>query len=179
MELHPGNVQGYTNEIQIAGSDAAIGHNPGINEAVPITSKGNKTFQWKTASPAGTIHKTEQDEWRRHVSGWPSGGTAERARLARQAGDGPRRRKNSHRGRWNSSWLSGDLVIVSLASSEQPGEKEFPQQRPRPTNFLRAKRRSFANVSDSKRQLRQWYRAGQQPCRQNYLGHARGLAGVF
>ena len=32
MALHPGNVQGYNNEIQIAGSDAAIGHNPGINE---------------------------------------------------------------------------------------------------------------------------------------------------
>ena len=32
MALHPGNIQGYNNEIQIAGSDAAIGHNPGINE---------------------------------------------------------------------------------------------------------------------------------------------------
>ena len=28
MALHPGNIQGYNNEIQIAGSDAAIGHNP-------------------------------------------------------------------------------------------------------------------------------------------------------
>ena len=30
MAFHPGNVQGYYNEIHIAGSDAAIGHNPGI-----------------------------------------------------------------------------------------------------------------------------------------------------
>ena len=29
MALHPGNIQGYNNEIQIAGSDAAIGHNLG------------------------------------------------------------------------------------------------------------------------------------------------------
>ena len=30
---------------QIAGSDAAIKHNPGINDAEPITSKGEKAFQ--------------------------------------------------------------------------------------------------------------------------------------
>ena len=60
MALHPGNVQGYINEIQIAGSDAAIGHNPGINEAEPITHKCDKAFQGKTASPAGTIHKGPQ-----------------------------------------------------------------------------------------------------------------------
>ena len=45
MALHPGNVQGYNNESQIAGSNAVIGHNPGINEAEPITSKGDKAFQ--------------------------------------------------------------------------------------------------------------------------------------
>ena len=33
MALHPGNVQGYNNEIVIAGSETAIGHNPGINES--------------------------------------------------------------------------------------------------------------------------------------------------
>ena len=47
-------------EIQIAGSDAAIGHNPGINESKPITSKGDKAFQEKTALSAGTIHKGQQ-----------------------------------------------------------------------------------------------------------------------
>ena len=58
MALHPGNVQGYNNEIQIAGSDAAIGHNPGINEVESInpTSEVDKAFQGKTASPAGTAH---------------------------------------------------------------------------------------------------------------------------
>ena len=60
IALHPGNVWGYKNEIQIAGSDAAIGHNPGINEPEPITSKGDKAFQGRTALPAGTIHKGPQ-----------------------------------------------------------------------------------------------------------------------
>ena len=62
MALHPGNVQGYNNEIQIAGSDAAIGHNPGINEVESInpTSEVDKAFQRKTASPAGTVHEGPQ-----------------------------------------------------------------------------------------------------------------------
>ena len=50
MALHPGNVQGYNNEIVIAGSEAAIGHNPGINESEQI----GKTA---IATPAGTDHK--------------------------------------------------------------------------------------------------------------------------
>ena len=47
IALHPGNVQGYNNEIQIAGSDAAIGHNPGINEVELINafSEVDKAFQ--------------------------------------------------------------------------------------------------------------------------------------
>ena len=36
MTLHPGNVKGYNNEIVIAGTEAAIGHNPGINESEQI-----------------------------------------------------------------------------------------------------------------------------------------------
>ena len=36
MALQPGNVQRYNNEVQIAGSDAAIGHKPGIYEEEPI-----------------------------------------------------------------------------------------------------------------------------------------------
>ena len=60
MALHPGNIQGYNNEIQIAGSDAAIGHNPGINEAEPMASKGDKAFQERIASPAGTVHNGPQ-----------------------------------------------------------------------------------------------------------------------
>ena len=55
-----GNIQGYDNEIKIAGSDAAIGHNPWINEAEPIAFKGDKVFQGKIASPAGTVHKGPQ-----------------------------------------------------------------------------------------------------------------------
>ena len=45
---------------QLWQSDAAIGRNPGINEAEPITSKGEKAFQGKIASPAGTVHKGPQ-----------------------------------------------------------------------------------------------------------------------
>ena len=58
----PENVHGYNNEIQITGSDAAIGHNPGINEVESInpTSEVDKAFQGKTASPAGTVHKGPQ-----------------------------------------------------------------------------------------------------------------------
>ena len=36
MALHPGNVQGYNKEIVIAGSEAANGHNSGINESDQI-----------------------------------------------------------------------------------------------------------------------------------------------
>ena len=52
-----------------------------------------------------------------------SGGRAER-----WACDGPRRRKNGPRGNRDSSWSSGDLGIVSLASPEQPRETGFLQQ---------------------------------------------------
>ena len=58
MALHQGNVQGYNNEIVIAGSDAAIGHNPVINESEQIgKTAGDKSFEGKIAAPAGTDHK--------------------------------------------------------------------------------------------------------------------------
>ena len=58
MALHPGHVQGYNNEIVIAGSEAAIGHNPGINKSEQIgKTAGNKSFEGKIAAPAGTDHK--------------------------------------------------------------------------------------------------------------------------
>ena len=58
MTLHPGNVQGYNNEIVIAGSESAIGYNPGINESEQIgKTTGDKTFEGKIAAPAGTDHK--------------------------------------------------------------------------------------------------------------------------
>ena len=62
MALRLGNVQGYNNEIQIVGSDAAIGHNLGINEVESInpTSEVDNAFQGKTASPAGTVHEEPQ-----------------------------------------------------------------------------------------------------------------------
>ena len=57
MALHPGNVQGYNNEILIAGSEAVIGHNPGINESEQISKTTGKSFEGKIAAPAGTDHK--------------------------------------------------------------------------------------------------------------------------
>ena len=42
----------------IAGSEAAIGHNPGINESEQIgKTAGDKSFEGKIAAPAGTDHK--------------------------------------------------------------------------------------------------------------------------
>ena len=45
------------------------------------------------------------------------------------------------------------MVIVSLASPEQPRERGFPQHWPKPTNFLRAKSLSFPTCQEAKRQL--------------------------
>ena len=57
MALQPGNVQGNNNEIVIAGSEAAIGHNPGINESEQISGTGYMSFKGKIAAPAWTDHK--------------------------------------------------------------------------------------------------------------------------
>ena len=51
MALHPGNVQGYNDEIVIAGSEAAIGHNQGFNESEQIgKTAGDKSFEGKNRS---------------------------------------------------------------------------------------------------------------------------------
>ena len=61
MALNPGNIQGHNNEIQKrVGSETTIGHNPGINEAKPVATIGEKAFQGKIASSAGTVHKGPQ-----------------------------------------------------------------------------------------------------------------------
>ena len=41
----------------IAGSEAAIGHNPGINESEQISGTSDKSFERKIAAPAGTDYK--------------------------------------------------------------------------------------------------------------------------
>ena len=152
MALHPGNIQGYNNEIQIAGSDAAIGHNPGINEAVPITSKDDKAFQGKIASPAGTINKGLQSSQNKtRVSTADNDGTSAEKRQRATAHE----EKYGPCGHCGSGWPCGALVIVSLASPGQPREAGSPQQWPMPTNFLRAKSQSFPMYSSAKRQLSQ------------------------
>ena len=74
MTLHPGNIQGYNNEIVIAGSEAAIGHNPEFNESEQI---GKKSFEGKIAAPAGTDHKGP-------LSGRPAGSPPTPAAVAPQ-----------------------------------------------------------------------------------------------
>ena len=49
--------QGYHNEVVIAGSDAVVGHNPGINESEQISGTGDKSFEGKITAPAGTDHR--------------------------------------------------------------------------------------------------------------------------
>ena len=159
MALPSGNNQGY-NEIQIVGSDAAIGDNHGINEAEPIASKGDKAFQGKIASPAGTVHKRPQPSQNKtRVSAADSDGTSSEKRKTDLERNGLRRTKNGSCGRWGSGWPCGALVIVSLASPEQPRKAGSQQQWPMPTIFLRAKSQSFPMYSRAKRQLSQYHSA--------------------
>ena len=60
IALHPDNAQGYNNEIIIAGSDAVIGHNPGINESEPPQAPSDSIFKGKIAPPAGTVQRGSQ-----------------------------------------------------------------------------------------------------------------------
>ena len=147
MALHPGNIQGYSNEIQIAGSDAAIGHNPGINETEPIASKGDKAFQGKIASPA--FHKGPQPS---RDSAADNGGTSAEEW---QSATVHEEEKTALVAVGIAGGLAAFLVIISLASPEQPREAGSPLQWPRSTNFLRAKSQSFPMCSRAKRQLRQ------------------------
>ena len=117
MALHPGNIQRYNNKIQIAGLDTAIGHNPGINEAERIASKGDKAFQGKIASPAGTIHKGPQPSQNKtKVSAADRHGTSAEKWQSATA------HEEEKNGPWGSGWPCCALYIVSLASLKQPRE---------------------------------------------------------
>ena len=112
IALHPGNIQEHHNEIQKAGSDTAIGHNPGINEAEPIASKSDKAFQGKIASPAGTVHKGQQPSQNKtRVSAADSDGTSAEKR---QSATPTKKKNNGPCGRRGRGWPCGALVIVSL-----------------------------------------------------------------
>ena len=114
MALHPGNVQGYNNEIQMAGSDAAIGHNPGINEVESInpTSEVDRAFQGKTASPAGTVHEEPQPSQNKtRVSAADNDGTS--------AADPPEKRQTVHEEEKTALvavGIAGGLVALWLSS---------------------------------------------------------------
>ena len=167
IALHPGNVEGYNNEIQIAGLNAAIGHNPGINEAEPINSasKGDKAFKGKSAPPAGTVafavlrNKTNDDGTSASSSGTSAGrssGTPAGVLEERQS-HGQATAHEEEITVLLAIGIAVGLVVLkfSLVSPEQPRETGFPQQWPRPTNFLRAKSRSFPTCQGAKRQLSQ------------------------
>ena len=109
MALHPGNVQGYNNEIMIAGSEAAIGHNPGINESEQISRTGDKSFEGKIAAPAGTDHK-----------GPPSGKPAGPPTPSRCCSDKPQRRENGSHSRRGWGRHSGALAVIEIASPLRP-----------------------------------------------------------
>ena len=55
VQLHPGNVVGWNNNLLIAHSDTTIGLNPGINTLEPVSSGsgGDLFFQGKVTPPAG------------------------------------------------------------------------------------------------------------------------------
>ena len=131
MALHPGNVQGYNNELVIAGSEAAIVHNPGINESEQISGTGDKSFEGKIAAPAGTDHKGPSScrpaadpaghaDPADHSDPAGHADPAGQQRVWSRGRDKPRRRKNSSHSRRGRGWPSGALVGISLASPLRP-----------------------------------------------------------
>ena len=115
MALYPGNVQGYNNEIVIAGSEAAIGQNPGINASEQISGTGDKSFEGKIAAPAGTDHKGPS-------SGRSAAAVSNNTRLVARPRRATKTKKGSH-SRRGRGWPSGALVRVSLASPLRPREE--------------------------------------------------------
>ena len=156
MALNPGNVQGYNNEIVIAGSEAAVGHNTGINESEQIGKTAGDVLQRKN-------HSTSQDwsqgatEWQtRSRCCWPCGScwpccwpagsrTSATTPIWLRGCDKPRRRKNGSQRRRGRGWPSGALVGVSLASPLWPWREAPPRRWPRPTHCQRAVA-AFPNV---------------------------------
>ena len=128
MALHPGNVQGYNNEIVIAGSEAAIGHNPGLNESdrqdrrrCPSKEKsqhqpGQITRGHRVADPQPLL-LTPQVMLTLRVSN-------NMRLVARRE---PRRRKNGSHSRRGRGWPSGALAVVEIASPLRPREEALPR----------------------------------------------------
>ena len=103
--------------VQQREPDSRIGRGyrtqPGINEAEPIASKGDKSFQGKIA---GTVHMGPQPSQNKtRVSAADNNCTSAEKRQSTTAHE---KEKNGPCGRWVSGWPCGALVIVSLAGSE-------------------------------------------------------------
>ena len=102
MGLHPGNVQGYNNEVAIAGSDAAIGHNPGINE-LELIGTGAGTTGGKIAPPAGTVHRGPQADV---PSAVPEEHVSSGTKTAPSSGAEQQQRRNRRRPKKQKRWSS-------------------------------------------------------------------------
>ena len=129
MALLPGNTQGYNNEIQIVGSDAAIGHNPGINEAEPMPPKAIRHS--KIAPPAGTVHKgPEISQNKTIVSAADSDGTSAEKRQSATAHEEEKTALVAVgvADGLASLWLSSRLPVLSTHEKQGPHSKsQCPQ----------------------------------------------------
>ena len=100
--------RGYSNEIQIAGSDAAIGHNPGINEAAPIASKAIRHSKGRSPHQPGHFTRGRSLLRTRRA---PKGTTARQRRNGR-ARRPMKKKKTAHCGRR----VAGGLAALWLSS---------------------------------------------------------------
>ena len=143
MALHQGNVQGYNNEIVIAGAEAAIGHNPGINESEQIGKTSGNVLQRKNRSTSRDWSQGATEWQTPSCCCWPGGScwpccwsaesrTSATTRVWSRSCDKPQRRKNGSHSRRDRGWPSGALVGVSLASPLRPWGEVPPRWWPRP-----------------------------------------------
>ena len=157
MNLHPGNVQGYNKEIVIAGSEAAISHNPGINESEQIGKTTDDVLRRKNRS-------TSRD-WSQGATEWQTRRVTTHASHCCSATtrgcDKPRRRENGSHSRSGRGRPSGALAVVEIASPLRPREEAPPRRWPRPTRCQRAVA-AFPNVLRSQYDWDDWaYDSGQ------------------
>ena len=148
MALHPGNAQGYNNEIIIAGSEAVIGHNSGINESEPPQGPSVSTFKGKIAPPAGSVQRGPQGPTphAEKVTPVASQYAAElRAKALQQV------KARAHEEEKVAIVTGG----IALANPELPREAGSPQQWSWPTNSPQAKLQFFLRYLRAKRQYSQ------------------------
>ena len=137
LQVYPGNYPGNNNEIQIAGADAAIGLNSGINKTEPVTSVKHKCFQGKVASSARTVHKRLQPSVSHATvnEAIAKNMTETKMEPGTSALD---HEEGQGRGRPSCPLAITLAISTAIANSVWPREEESPQQWPWPTNSLQA-----------------------------------------